>query len=111
VLPVTLETSPSWDQRDTEGRLEYLRERVEKQDTRIGELHESGKREKRDRQTAVADEAAARERADDATKDLFARVTIGGLKLQGWGAVPIVLGILFAAFPGTVAGWANGVLP
>ena len=103
--------SPPWEQRDTGGKLEYLREQIKEQEVRIDELHDSRNRERRERESAVADEAASRERADEATKDLFARVTLGGLRLQGWAALPLVTGIVLAAFPGTFAGWANALLP
>jgi hypothetical protein len=52
-----------------------------------------------------------REREDQAVKDLFLRVTTGGLKVDIRTALPIALGVILTMFPATFAGWANELFP
>jgi hypothetical protein len=82
----------------TEERLAWLETRIVEAGRQLGTLNTWHEQEVRDRQAATQEERAARMAEDQRIRDRMADLAGGGLRLQAWGVVCLLLGTILTAF-------------
>jgi TolA-binding protein len=83
---------------DTEQRLMQLEKRLAELEGELADLNTRRAEESEARQAETAQEKAERMTEDQRIRDRMANLAGGGLKLQAWGVVCLLLGTILTAF-------------
>jgi hypothetical protein len=94
----TVIRTPPPAESSAEERLAWLESRMVTAYAQLDVLHEAGQQESKDRTTAVEQEQADRTADTRGIRDNLANLAGGGLRLQTWGVVCLLVGTALTAF-------------